>query len=601
MRFILIILLSTSFAFAKSKDSCYSVQLTSFVYKNYSDYKFENQGYPESCKLISFTNMNAIRCGCFEVYKNAKNQSSLLEDDYPDAKVVTTYKYRFANNYSKANKKQIIYSESITETVLYIDSEIELNKEKKISLILRPKEAIKSSKKIISKRNKHMLIKKTKKDTKFVKKIQKNITKEEAVVITKIQEEKKEYDFTQDITVQGHIDLTAQAYLDKPSGKNTDNYTANYEIEMAYNKDDFQAFAKFKAQQDYYDIKGGKYSTDRTFLRVDELFAKYDFEDDQIMFGKNIRFWGALEVRNITDNFNVTDLRSDPFETDKLGAWNATYTHYTDSGELAVIVKFYEQDRKMAGFPYVYYFFPETVPVSPGVELPFIYDKKLKTEKSATRPSIFLKYSGSTDTDYAFDYSIILENGYDSQRYYTQETSADGTYIQTNENAYLVNKIITYNTLVVGSTLLKLEAVYADVIDNDIISDYYHLGLGVEHTITQAYKEADLGLLAEYYRYGTLEDDKRGDLGLFELFQNDLFLGFRYSFNDGNDASIIAGVILDLEYEEEVYYLEYEARLMDMFKINFDYRYISPSPNNPTAFNLMDKHQRISLKMGYYF
>ena len=264
-----------------------------------------------------------------------------------------------------------------------------------------------------------------------------------------------------------------------------------------------------------------------------------------------------------------------------------------------MIVKFYEQDRKMSAYPYVYYYFPQTV--LPPANIPLQYSKKLHTEKSEFRPSVYLKYSGSTDTQYPLDYSIILENGYDSQRYYTQTLSADATSVISNENAYLVNKALSYNTLVLGPTLLKLEAVYADVIDNDVISDYYHIGLGVEHTLTQIYKESDLGLIAEYYRYETLEDEKRDDLQLFELFQNDLFLGLRYSFNEGNDASIVGGVILDLDYDEQVYYLEYEGRIADMFKINFDYRYIVPSQDYSTAFNLMGKHQRISLKMGYFF
>ena len=596
MRFILILLLTIGIAMAKEKDSCYSVQLTSFVFKSASEYNFEDEGYPQSCKLISFSKMNAVRCGCFEKYNDAKGQEKLFKSTYADSKVVTTYKYRFAPKFSLVNEHSKIYSKPVTKSQL-----------KKLSLIKKHKEAIK-----YSKQNSVLMAEKIAIEEKIPDRIKDDLfqieyktaieqSKEDkdTDVLTSIVPEKEAYDYMDDVNMQGHIDLTTQAYLSKPSDKQTNNYTASYELEMAYNKDNIQAFAKVKAQQDYYDIKGGSYSTDRSFIRLDELYAKYDFEDDQIMFGKNIRFWGALEVRNITDNFNLTDLRADPFETDKLGSWNAKYTHYTDSGEFAMIVKFYEQDRKMSAYPYVYYYFPQTV--LPPANIPLQYSKKLHTEKSEFRPSVYLKYSGSTDTQYPLDYSIILENGYDSQRYYTQTLSADATSVISNENAYLVNKALSYNTLVLGPTLLKLEAVYADVIDNDVISDYYHIGLGVEHTLTQIYKESDLGLIAEYYRYETLEDEKRDDLQLFELFQNDLFLGLRYSFNEGNDASIVGGVILDLDYDEQVYYLEYEGRIADMFKINFDYRYIVPSQDYSTAFNLMGKHQRISLKMGYFF
>ncbi|MDF1884094.1 hypothetical protein JHD49_09100 [Sulfurimonas sp. SAG-AH-194-C21] len=408
--------------------------------------------------------------------------------------------------------------------------------------------------------------------------------------------------FLNDISFQGNFDLIGQSYLQAPQGKNPFNITGLANLEIKYTKDDFTAKAKIRAQQDYHDfnIEDDNQQTDRSFIRVDELYAQYDFEDDQILFGKNIRFWGALEVRNITDNFNSDELRVDPFYKDKLGSWNASYSHFTENGELSIIVKLYEQSRQMSAFPYVYYYFPSTVQTPIGTA-PLVYDNELLSQEGSTRPSVYLKYSASTDSDYPIDYSVIFENGYDSQRYYTQKFNIDSNSLSIQENAYLVNKFLTYNTMVVNATLIKLEAVYADVINNDKISDYIHLGLGVEHTMTQVYKEANLGLIAEYYSYTTLENDKYNDLKLFELFQNDLFIGTRYTLNDAQDSALIGGVIIDLDYDEQVYYIEYETRLADIIKVNFDYRYIQPSKDTATAFNLMGVHERLSLKLGYYF
>lgn len=394
-----------------------------------------------------------------------------------------------------------------------------------------------------------------------------------------------------DITTQGHVDMQAQAYLTHPPEKHADNLTASAQLEFTYEKDDFEAVTKIYAQQDYYDLKESSQHNDRSFIRIDELYGKYDFEDSQVTLGKSIRFWGALEVNNIVDGFNPDDFRSDLFSADKLGVWNLSYAYYTDSGELALIIKVDEQDQKMAAYPYVYYFFPSFV----------TYDKSLQTEKSKNRPSVYLKYSGSTDTEYALDYAFVLENGYDDQRYFTSDGPLVGTPVTFHTHAYLVNKAMTYNTLVVGSTLIKLEALYADVINDNIVSDYYHIGMGLEHTLNQFYKQADLGMITEYYRYETLDNTKFSDLELFETFQNDLFLGIRYSFNEGNDANIIGGVILDLDYDEQSYYMEYETRVAETFKLNLDYRYIQPSKDTLTAFNLMGLHQRISLKLGYYF
>ncbi len=529
MRIVVLLILSLSIVFAKDKDTCYSVQLTSFVKKENSVYDFEAQNYPQSCKLFSFSNVNAVRCGCFEKYGKAKKQQKVFEQRYNNTLIVPTYKYRFASKKSMETK-------DISKTIVENN---DLNE---------------------------------------------NVNDEDATLEAKEQES-----FLENITVQGHINLAAQRYLTKPSGKHASNYTASAELEMAYNKEALKAFAKLRAQQDYYDLQGSSADNDRSYLRLQELYMKYDLENSQLFFGKNIRFWGALELKNITDVFNLSDFRSDPTENDKMGSWNAAYTYYSDDAEISAIVKFYEQDRKMPAYPYVYYPFTNQL---------VTYDSTVQSEKSRMRPSVYLKYSGTADSEYALDYSFIFENGYDSQRYFNTPVAPD---FKVYENAYLVNKLITYNTLVVDSTLYKLEAVYADVLNNKMISDYYHLGLGVEHTLTQVYKEADLGLLMEYYRYGRFQNDRYDDLELFEVFQNDLFIGARYSFNEGNDASIVGGAMLDLEYDEQVYYIKYEGRINDIIKLHLDYRQTEPSTTYETALKRMGKQKRVSIKAGYYF
>ncbi len=394
-----------------------------------------------------------------------------------------------------------------------------------------------------------------------------------------------------DLTTQGHIELQSQTYLTHPQEKHSSNNTLFAQLELNYTHESFSAILKASVQGDSYDLYGSSDQTKRSFLRLDEAYGSYDMDDSQFMAGKSIRFWGALEVENIVDGFNPDDFRSDLFDMDKLGVYNAAYTHYTDTGEIALILKSGEPDQKMAAYPYVYYFFPEFVS----------YKDDLQTERSLYAPSIYLKYSASTESEYALDYALILQHGYNSQRYFLPSGPLNGSPVGFTEHAYRVNKLMSYNTLVLGSTLLKLEALYTDVIDDPYISDYYHLGLGVEHTLSQVNDNADLGLICEYYRYETLEPEKYSDLDLFESFQNDLFLGLRYSFNEGNDASIIGGSIIDMEYDEQSYYIEYETRLAEILKLNLDYRYTNPSTKEATALNLMRRHQRLSLKLGYYF
>jgi len=402
-----------------------------------------------------------------------------------------------------------------------------------------------------------------------------------------------------EIEVSGHLDLDSQFYLTAPDSKHKNSFTAQQSLEFNYTNDELTLYSKLYAQEDYYDFVSADQKNERTFARLDELYMKYDFDDDAIQAGKSIKFWGALELRNIVDGFNPQDLRSDLLSVDKLGVWNASYSHYTESGELSLIVKLYEQNQEMAAYPYVYYFFPSFVS----------YDSKLKTQDADTRPSVYLTYSGSTDTEYALDYMFIYENGYDSQRYFTADKPQNlsplsptyGNPTVFESNAYIVNKFMTYNTLVLGATLIKLEALYAKVDEDINVGDYSHVAFGVEHTLENFYESAALGLIAEYYRYDTYESDKYSDIELFETMQNDLFVGLRYSLNNTEDSSVVGGVVTDFEYDEQVYYMKFESRFAESYKIGVDYYYIEPSTSHLTAYALLGQHQRVAVNVAYHF
>jgi len=544
MRLLLLLIVST-LLLAKTQDTCYTVQLTSFKLKKNSTYDFESHNYPDTCQLIKIKSVNAVRCGCYNRYGEAKREQKRLSKDYNGSIIIKTYKYRFKKPMPKRSEVQ---EQTAPDAVPVTNEAPETSQEQ-------------------------------------------NITQNRVEEENSVEKEPEEPGFMDYMTYRGDLNWITQSYLIAPADKNPENITINADLEATYKKDALQLRTKVKLQQDLNDMESGAKDTHRSYARIDELYGAYEFEDSRVLVGKNIRFWGALEVRNISDVFNPYDLRADPFYKTKLGVINAEYTRYTETGELSFIVQLYEQPREMSAYPYVYYYFPQDIK----------YSKDLKTQYGRYRPNIYVKYSDSYEGDeYSLDYNLIFQNGYDSQRYYTTHMTANNE-LETNEHAYLVNKFISYDTLVSGATLYKLEAIYTDVLNNDQISDYTHLGLGLEHTIAQVYDEADLGLLAEYYSYNTVDGSKRGDLQLFEVFQNDLFLGLRYSLNKGDDSSLIGGGIFDLDYDEDVYYFEYNTRIADTYKINFDYHYIEPSKKYPTVFNLMGRHQRISLKVGYYF
>jgi len=110
MKYIFILLLSSLLSlYAKSADTCYSVQLKSFVIKDAKNYVFE--GYPPSCFLFRGKEVSSVRCGCFEKYSKAKEHQKSLEIHSQDSMIVETYKYKISAE--KKGKESDAYEQEL--------------------------------------------------------------------------------------------------------------------------------------------------------------------------------------------------------------------------------------------------------------------------------------------------------------------------------------------------------------------------------------------------------------------------------------------------------------------------------------------------------
>jgi len=316
---------------------------------------------------------------------------------------------------------------------------------------------------------------------------------------------------------------------------------------------------------------------ERRYINVKDLYYKHEFENSDLLIGRNTRFWGALEFYNHTDTFNTKDWLDDPFDYDsKIGANNIAYTQYFDDSEFSVIAKVHEERQRVQDGESVSNFMPS------------IYSDNLETQKDRDRPTVYLKYSGSGE-DIQIDYSLIYQNGYDEQRYLAPVGA------ELRQHAYLVDKVMAYATLVSGSTIYKTELAHTKS-DDDKVSDYSQLSMGLEHTLYGVVGKADLGLLAEYYNYKERDESKLGAKDFGNLFADDVVLGFRYSFNDSADSDILGGVAIDRDNHEKMVSLEYNTRLYEKYKLGVSYQHLAPEEGS--VFKEMDS---MKLDFGYYF
>jgi len=362
------------------------------------------------------------------------------------------------------------------------------------------------------------------------------------------------------------------AYLDHDIGGKRNHQTAvDAELELKKKLESGQVVFSGKAIVDVDD-------KERRYLNVNDLYYKHEFENSELLIGRNTRFWGAMEFYNHTDVFNTKDLRDDPFDYDsKLGSNNIAYTYFFENSDLSVIAKVGQEEQRVQDGKSVYNFFPPN------------YSSDLVTQKSKNRPTLYVKYSGSGE-EMQVDYSFIYQNGYDEQRYLTPVVGG-----ALKQNAYLVDKLMAYATLVSGDTIYKTEMAYTKS-NEEKVSSYGQLSLGLEHTLYGVWERVDLGLLAEYYRYKAQDEKKLGAKDFGNLFADDVTLGFRLSLNDGADSDVLGGVDIDRDNHEKIFFVEYNTRLYDKYKLGLSFQHLEPETGS--TFKKLDAGK---VEIGYYF
>ena len=351
--------------------------------------------------------------------------------------------------------------------------------------------------------------------------------------------------------IKGNIEVEYKKYFEVKSSKSDESKSISGQIETKKEFANSYIFSKIEFLKDNDDKK-------REYILLNEIFYKYMGDDYDFIIGKNIKFWGALELHNLTDIFNAKNILNDVTDKDKkLGSFNISYMKILENeDELSFLIKPIEEKQKFVWAK------------NPLNNFPLPYDENFKKEKK--RPTIYLKYDGSRS---GLDFRFIFQNGYDSYRDLIMENNRLKQYL------YLVNKFITYNTFVKDDTLYKLEFAYTDVLDYGKIDDYYEIGGGIEHTIYSLFDKKDVGVLAEYYK---------SDMDREIIYQNDIFVGVRISFNDKDSSEVITGVIKDFDNQENSYSFEYNTRFFENFKTKF--RYLKNSDLSI-----------INLNIGYYF
>ena len=278
------------------------------------------------------------------------------------------------------------------------------------------------------------------------------------------------------------------------------------------------------------------HDANRTHFDLREASALWLRDGWALMAGVGKVFWGTTESVHLVDIINQTDGVEDIDSEDKLGQPMVNLTLERDWGALDLFVMPFFRERT----------FPGSEGRLRGL-LPVFDDATYESDAGRWHTDFAARWShalGDVDLGVAGFYGTSREP------YLLPIEIGDGLGLQPHFT--IIDQFSVDLQYTRGATLWKLEAMTRGGHGNRFAAGVF----GLEHTLFAVGPgPADLGLLAEI----TL--DGRSDEAPYTAFDSDVFIGFRWAFNDVQGTSVLGGPIVDLEHGETIAFLEAERRL----------------------------------------
>lgn len=301
--------------------------------------------------------------------------------------------------------------------------------------------------------------------------------------------------------------------------------------------------------------KSGNTFTITPFARIDDFDEErthVDFREFKLHLSKNdwewqlglIKlFWGVTETQHLVDIINQTDQVENIDGEDKLGQPAIHATWYPDWGTMEFFVLPGFRERT---FPGVHGRLRGQLPVDTD-------NPSYESSDEEQHVDFALRAAGTVMDDW--DVGLSLFSGTSRNPQLILDTSQVRPRLIPRYNQLDQVGLDVQATL--ENWLWKMEAVYRD----EAKESYSAAAGGFEYSFYGlAGGQSDLGVLMEYHT------DSRGE-DATSPFQNDLFIGGRWTMNDAQSTDLLAGAILDLDYDTRSFRIESSRRIGQNWKI----------------------------------
>jgi hypothetical protein len=275
----------------------------------------------------------------------------------------------------------------------------------------------------------------------------------------------------------------------------------------------------------------------RSYFDFQKLKYEYYFDDATIKLGNEIVFWGVNESFHLVDIINQSNLAENLSGTKKLGQPMIAASLNRDFGDVDFYILPYFREQIFPG-----------AKGRPRLKLE-IDENSISYESSKSEKHIDLAVRYSLMID---DYDIGFSHFYGHSR--NPKLILNQSSFKLDQHYPLLSQTGIDIQATKDSWLYKFEAISAELMSERHLS----VAGGLEYTYYGLNNSSqDLGIIVEY-----LFDDRND-----HPFNNEGSIGLRWTRNDINSSALLAGSIIDLDGNSNQFFIEYEQRLKNDFKI----------------------------------
>lgn len=341
-------------------------------------------------------------------------------------------------------------------------------------------------------------------------------------------------EFSGNVSAEGRYFLDDAAYADQKTGGLSLSLQPEYKHKWDNDHNVFTFIPFYR-----WDEKDTK-RTHGDIRQLDLTMAKGDWE---YQAGISKVFWGVTESQHLVDVINQTDGVEGVDGEDKLGQPMFRVSRIHDHGSLSMYVLPYFRERTYAG--------------SAG-----------RFRSGLTVDTKDVSYESSKEEKHV-DFAARVTHNFDEID--VGLSYFDGTSRSPDLTADMASGTLKQHYPLMKQTGLDLQYTgeewiwKLEAINRDTKAENYNAAVGgFEYTFPAITESgADLGVLAEYHY------DSRGEV-INASFQNDLFVGARYSLNDAAGSELLAGTFVDLDNQTKSFRVEGSTRIGNGLKLNVE-------------------------------